>query len=225
METFFLFQFPFLIFAKKTGVKKETILNQAKEMFLKHGVKTIGMDDIAQSLHISKKTIYQHFTSKEELIKQTIDYFYEIVYGKINEIVGKCKSPIHEHFEIRKTIDTTIGLKLETSSFIFQLRKYYPELAHLLNQKHYCDYQKIIKQNLEIGIDKGLYRENIDINFVCSQFFSGSKAFETDAIFVENFMENFSQTEFDRNFLEHHLRAISTSKGIKILEKLLKKYE
>lgn len=206
-------------------MKRDAILNQAKALFLKHGVKTIGMDDIAQSLQISKKTIYQYFSSKEELIKHTIDYTYEKVFGEISEIIGNCKSPIHEHFEIQKSVDNVLGLEIEKSAFMFQLKKYYPNMVVEFEKRHYYDNRKIICKNLNAGIEKGLYRDDIDVDFVCTQFFVGKKAFETDATFIENFMDNYSQTEFDRNYLEHHLRAICTTKGIKILEKLLKKYE
>lgn len=206
-------------------MKKEAILNQAKELFLKHGVKTIGMDDIAQSLQISKKTIYQYFSSKEELIKHTLDYTYEMVFGEIHKIIGKCKSPIHEHFEIKKSVNNILGLEIKKSEFMFQLKKYYPNLTIDFEKKHYFDHKKITSENLKTGIKKGLYKDNIDIDFVCSQFFIGQRAFETDAIFVENFMDNFSQPRFDYHFLDYHLRTICTKKGIEILDKLLKKYE
>lgn len=206
-------------------MKKEAILNQAKEMFLKHGVKTIGMDDIAQSLHISKKTIYQYFSSKEELIKQTIDYTEDIVYTSVKKIIGRCDTPIHEHFEAVKVVDSVIGVEFEKTVFLYQLKKYYPELVYHLNKKHYCFSKEFCKQNIESGIEKGLYREGVDIDFVSSQFFVGKTSFETDSVFIENFMDNFSQIDFDINLLEYHLRAIVTPKGLEILEKLLKEYE
>ena len=53
---------------------KDTILEKSKELFLRNGFKTVGMDDIAQALHISKKTIYQYFPSKEDLVKAVLGY-------------------------------------------------------------------------------------------------------------------------------------------------------
>jgi len=53
---------------------KDTILEKSKELFLRNGFKTVGMDDIAQSLHISKKTIYQYFPSKDDLVKAVLGY-------------------------------------------------------------------------------------------------------------------------------------------------------
>ena len=53
---------------------KDTILEKSKELFLRNGFKTVGMDDIAQALHISKKTIYQYFPSKDDLVKTVLGY-------------------------------------------------------------------------------------------------------------------------------------------------------
>lgn len=201
---------------------KEQILNTAKELFLKHGVKTIGMDDIANSLHISKKTIYQYFSSKEELVKITLEHIYNLVFGKISEIIGKCETPIHEHFEIQKSINNTLGIEMKESTCMFQMKKYYPELKLELDRKRYFDNKKIIKQNLYEGIKRGLYRENLDSDFISTHFFVGIQAFQIDEEFSENFMENFSKKEFNRNFLDYHLRAIVTPKGLEILENILK---
>ena len=59
---------------------KDTILEKSKELFLRNGFKTVGMDDIAQALHISKKTIYQYFPSKEDLVKAVLGYTIYIVW-------------------------------------------------------------------------------------------------------------------------------------------------
>ena len=109
---------------------KDTILEKSKELFLRNGFKTVGMDDIAQALHISKKTIYQYFPSKEDLVKATLDYVYNLAFSKIAEISGKCEMAIHEHFKIKESIDGILGKDFETSPCFFQLKKYYPELCY-----------------------------------------------------------------------------------------------
>ena len=70
---------------------KNTILEKSKELFLRNGFKTVGMDDIAQALHISKKTIYQHFPSKDDLVKAVLGYIYDLAFGKIEEVSGNAK--------------------------------------------------------------------------------------------------------------------------------------
>lgn len=199
---------------------KQNILEKSKELFLQHGVKTIGMDDIANALHISKKTIYQHFSSKDELVNFTLDYIYELIYGKIREISGKCATPIHEHFEIIKSVDNIIGKEIEKSTFMFQVRKYYPEYMISFRKKNYSDYRGIIRKNLEKGIKQGFYRTKLDKEFIATQMLVGCKAFEIDAEYQENYLDNFSQSKFDRNFLDYSIRGIVTPKGLEVLEKI-----
>lgn len=207
-------------------MNKEAILEKAKELFLKHGVKTIGMDDIANALHISKKTIYQYFSSKEELVKMTMEYVYGQVFGSFDKILGKSKTPIHEHFELVKVIDNVLGdREIVDSTCMFQLKKYYPEIKYLLEKKRYTDNRRIIYQNIEEGIKQGIYRENLDKEFISTMFFAGSLAFHYDEEFSGESFQNFFRANFDKNHIEYHLRAIVTPKGLKILENILENNE
>lgn len=61
---------------------KKTILKTSLELFVKHGFKTVTMDEIANELGISKKTIYLHFRSKDELITKTVDYIIDSAMDK-----------------------------------------------------------------------------------------------------------------------------------------------
>ena len=68
---------------------KETVLKKSLELFIQNGFKTVTMDDIAKELGISKKTIYQHFSAKDELVKATVDYVFLTASDKIKNIAGK----------------------------------------------------------------------------------------------------------------------------------------
>lgn len=202
-------------------VMRENILEKAKELFLKHGVKTIGMDDIANALHISKKTIYQHFSSKDELVKITLEHFSELAFEKVNNLIGKCETPIHEHYEIEYAINDFLGKDSDSVCF-FQLKKYYPELDYELYQKKYDNIKKLVSQNLTEGIKMGLYRAEIDKDFISSQFIIGCEAFHHNENFLENEKPKHSHYEFNIKFLEFYFRAIVTEKGLKILENIIK---
>ena len=152
---FFCFQIFISLQNKIRQDMKDTILEKSKELFLRNGFKTVGMDDIAQSLHISKKTIYQYFPSKEDLVKAVLGYIYDLAFGKIEEISGKCETAIHEHFKIKKSIDGILGKDFETSPCFFQLKKYYPEPFYEF-EKMRCKEKKIyIEKNISEGIKQG----------------------------------------------------------------------
>ena len=81
---------------------KETILKKAGEIFLKYGFKSVTMDDIANDLGISKKTIYKHFKNKVELVDSTISFLHQSMLSSVLCICDKGYNAIQENFEIKK---------------------------------------------------------------------------------------------------------------------------
>ena len=78
---------------------REEILHKATELFLNLGFKSVTMDDLAQEMGISKKTIYSHFDNKTKLVEEsTMDLFWFISNG-IDEIMALKKNPIEELYE------------------------------------------------------------------------------------------------------------------------------
>jgi transcriptional regulator, TetR family len=201
---------------------KDTILEKSKELFLRNGFKTVGMDDIAQSLHISKKTIYQHFPSKDDLVKAVLGYIYGLAFSKIAEISGKCETAIHEHFKIKESIDGILGKDFETSPCFFQLKKYYPELCYDFEKRRCKDIKTHIEGNISEGIKQGVYRKNLDKTFLAAQFIAGSDAIDLYEKFPEEIGKSISMKERDDKFLEFYLRSIVTPKGLEIVENLIK---
>ena len=220
--TFFCFQVFISLQNKIRQDMKDTILEKSKELFLRNGFKTVGMDDIAQSLHISKKTIYQYFPSKDDLVKAVLSYIYDLAFGKIEEISGKCETAIHEHFKIKESIDGILGKDFETSPCFFQLKKYYPELCYDFEKRRCKDVKTHIKKNISEGIKQGVYRENLDKTFLAVQFIAGSDAIDLYEAFPEEIGKSISIKEHDNKFLEFYLRSIVTPKGLEIVENLIK---
>lgn len=199
---------------------KQNILDTSKDLFLRQGFKTVSMDDIAQTLGISKKTIYQHFSSKDELVEASLNYIHDLAMDSIRSFSGTCETPIHEHYQIDKSFKTLFGEKVGYTA-MFQLKKYYPKLAQDFQEKRYLNNKIIIHNNLQDGIDKGLYRKDINKDFVYMQFLAGSLAF----FYIDEFQNENSPAlsceQFHWNFLEYYFRAIVTTKGLKVLENII----
>jgi AcrR family transcriptional regulator len=196
---------------------KEKIIEKAAEMFLTLGFKSVTMDDIAQEMGISKKTIYSHFKNKTELVKQAVlSVFHHITCG-IDHIQAERKDPIEELYEIKKF--ALLQLKNEKSSPQYQLQKYYPEIYNLVKEKQFTKMNACTVDNLTRGIEKGVYRENLDINFVARIYFIGVNGIKDDFLFP---MEEFPKADLMEEYLEYHLRGIVTSDGLKTLNKFIK---
>lgn len=201
------------------GFMKEIIFKKALELFTKHGFKSITMDDIAKELGISKKTIYQHFASKNKLVEESVVYVYDSAMTRLLYIQENCATPIHEHFEMKNCIAEMFGFNIQTAT-IFQFKKYYPKIAEKLRNKRQDDFEITIVRNLKKGVELGFYRKEIDIDFVGHLLFTSSSALFNDEGFI-NSMSTHSFEELNTKIAEYHLRSIVSPKGLKILETLL----
>lgn len=195
---------------------KDKILHNATEMFLNLGFKSVTMDDIAKSSGVSKKTIYAHFSNKTDLVGAVTDLLFETVCVGIDLIHEQQQNPIIELFEIKKFV---LGhLKDEKSSPQYQLQKYYPKIYTTLKQKQFEEMQELIKENLDKGINQGLYRDSVDIDFIARIYFHGMIGIKDKDLFP---LQNYSMNTLMNYYLEYHLRGICTQKGIQELENQL----
>lgn len=196
---------------------KNQILNKATDMFLTLGFKSVTMDDIASEMGISKKTIYQHFANKDQLVKAVTTNLYENISCGIDSIILANKNPIEELFAIKEFVMK--NLKDENTSPIHQLHKYYPKIHKSLMVKKFEKMGTCVVENLTKGINLGLFRKEINKQLIARFYYSGISSIKDIEIFNP---EVFSIKEVQTNYLEYHLRGICTPKGIKQLEKLLK---
>ena len=195
---------------------KSTILEKATEMYLNLGFKSVTMDDIANELGVSKKTIYVHFNNKTDLVKSVTSSIFETISLGIDTICMLGKNPIEESYEIKKFV--LLKLKDDKSSPQYQLQKYYPRIYASLKQKQFDIMQGCVVDNLTRGIKEGIYRNTIDIGFISRIYFYGMLAIKDIELFP---LHEFSMNSLMNFHLEYHLRGICTEKGINILNKFI----
>lgn len=198
---------------------KEEIADKAGDMFLKFGFKSVTMDDIANEMGISKKTIYKFYDNKDHLVDQTVSYIQVTIDKIIEEIISKGYNAIEENFAIKNVFKNMF--KNAKTSPMYQLKKYYPQTYAKLMDKEICTFSDCVMQNIEKGIDEKLYRANIEKEMVMKFYFLlVFGAYESDLF--DNKLSEMVKTEL--KILEYHTRAIATSKGIIELENQLNKY-
>jgi len=195
---------------------KEKILEKATDMFLNLGFKSVTMDDLAHEMGISKKTIYSHFENKTQLVEESTSNLFCNISEGIDYICSLHKNPIEELYEIKKFV--MVHLKNEKSSPQYQLQKYYPKIHESLKFKQFEVMQECVLENVKKGIELGIYRENLNIDFVSRIYFTGVINIKDQKIFP---VEKFPITELMDDYLEYHLRGIVTPKGRKILNSII----
>lgn len=114
---------------------REKIINKSGELFLTLGFKSVTMDDIANELGISKKTIYQHFANKTKLVEATTLNMFNNICDGIDCICEASHNPIEELYDIKMFVMNY--LKNEKTSPQFQLKKYYPQIHLQLRMKQF----------------------------------------------------------------------------------------
>lgn len=196
---------------------KDQILHKATEMFLTLGFKSVTMDDIATEMGISKKTIYQHFSTKDSLVKAVTTTLFESISCGIDEIILANKNPIEELFTIKEFVMQ--NLKDENTSPIYQLQKYYPKIHKALMMMQFDKMGTCVTDNLEKGIQLGLFRKEIHKELISRFYFAGMNSIKDAELFNP---KEYSSKTVQSCYLEYHLRGICTQKGITELETILK---
>ncbi len=194
------------------------ILNTASGLFLSLGFKSVTMDDLANEMGISKKTIYKYFSNKEELVEASTNFVHNHISETICQITTQGLNAISENFAI-KIAFKNIFKKSKTSP-MFQLKKYYPKTYKNLIDNEFEMFKECVGGNLEKGINEGYYREDVNKDIVLKFYFILVFGLHDNDIFN---LENYDLNELDIKSLEYHTRAIATAKGIKELEKELNK--
>ena len=195
---------------------KHKILDTSKELFLNLGFKSVTMDEIASKLGVSKKTIYKYFENKTELVAAVTEYMFDNVSFGIDTICELKMNPIEEIFSIKRFVMK--HLKDEKSSPQYQLQKYYPKIYASLTQKQFDVMQVCVLNNLKKGIEIGLYRDNINLEFTSRIYFNGMVGIKNIELFP---LTDYSMNTLMNHYLEYHIRGIATEKGLQELKKQL----
>ena len=188
---------------------KQNIINEAIPLFIQFGFKSVTIDDIAIKMGVSKKTIYTHFPKKVTLVETSVFMHFNNVFEKILNISKHSKDPIIGLYQIKK--EALKHLSNEKNSPVYQLQKYYSSIYNKLQQMEFNTLGGMFSESLKKGIEMGLFRSEININFVTRIFFNGIRGINDVQLFP---IEEYRIDQLLINFSEYHLRAICTPAGV-----------
>ncbi|MBU2927914.1 TetR/AcrR family transcriptional regulator [Winogradskyella psychrotolerans] len=191
---------------------KDKIILKSTDLFLNLGFKSVTMDDIANEMGISKKTIYQHFQNKTKLVEATAMHVFENISTGIDCICNLNQNPIEEIYEIKRFV--MLNLKDEKSSPQYQLQKYYPKIYASLKGKQFEKMISCVTRNLERGVSLQLYRDTIDVDFIARMYFNGMLSLKDQDIFPR---DTYTMKDLMNNYIEYHVRGICSTKGLETL--------
>ena len=182
-------------------------------MFLQYGYKSVTMDDLAEHMGISKKTIYTYFNDKISLIRSSVWYIFDEVKTKIIGVQESMDNPIEALYEIKKIAVEVLGNKDKSPQY--QLQKYYPSIYTEIRSKELSALGDCFEMSLKKGMDSGLFRSDLNTNFITRIYFNGFRGLRDIELFPP---EDYEIDDIIGSYIDYHLRAIVTPKGLKFLE-------
>lgn len=188
------------------------IIKTALSEFIQYGVRRISIDEICSDLRISKKTFYQVFQKKEDLLDAVLEYQQEILMEEFEKT--------HSHLNaIDSLLVITKNVKRHTKDdcvlFYYDLEKYYPALYEKHKEVKSKWVTKYFEKNLQKGIAEGYYREDLDVEL--SALFH---AIQLNSSFQElaHLAKKKSKKEIIDFYIDLVVRLITNEKGLKYIK-------
>ncbi len=176
------------------------------------------MDDIARKIGISKKTLYELFKDKDELVLECIKCMLNDNQAQTEKALKNSINAIDQAINILMIMEKMIrGMN---PVCYLDLQRFYPSAAKYLNDHKDSFMFQCISDNLKQGIQEGFYREDIDIEII-SRFRMESAliVFQHD-LFPQ---ETYDIVKVNTQIFAHYIYGIASSKGHKMIESYLKK--
>ena len=195
---------------------KEDIVKRALNDFMQYGFKTFTMYDLANKMGMSKKTLYEHFPSKQDLVDACLDYALEMSCTNVTTFIEGEGSVIENVCRNQKKVQEVFNINSDRP--IWELQKYYPKTYERMESEFAKTDALFIDKLLEKGWQEGLFRKDINVNFY--------KVFYTSVQRLRSITHTFPEREFPfwetiYTILEYFFRILVNEKGLKELERVL----
>lgn len=193
---------------------RDRIINKAGDLFFMYGIKSVSMDELASSLGISKRTIYENFKDKEDILNSILIK----IRDKRNDVFKEFIADGHNVVEVfLKVIEIHTQLPISNEKFFKDIYKYYPRIAKMM-QKNMEKNNMLLQEFLQKGVNQGYIRE--DLNLKITAFLVEESTYTYIRV---SYMEKapFSFNELFYTMMINFVRGISTEKGIKIIDSYL----
>lgn len=195
---------------------KERIVDGARKMFMSEGIRRVTMDQIAKRLGVSKRTIYEHFTDKTELLQATIDEssrlhdeYLKNIYANSNDVIELVVDGLRFGVTSIKEINPI---------YMDDLQLYYPKVydrsVNKSREELILDFEELLTR----GVEEGFFRSNINVKLVARIFVEQINAMSDREAFPLN---KYPTSELFEALLLNFIRGISTLEGVKKLDCLL----
>ncbi len=191
---------------------RQRILEEAAVMFRTYGIRAVTMDLLATQMGISKRTIYEVFSDKDELLTGVVKWMTDKQKNLISKTLGESDNVIEAIFKILDIM--TEHLRNMSPAFRLDMKRFHNDLINKLKETGDLPYNRENKEIIIQGIKQGIFRENIDIEITdkCMQ----------EVVRMTNNNDDPTTSDFInekviRDFYINYMRGISTQKGLDLI--------
>ncbi len=178
------------------------------------------MDDIARQIGISKKTIYQHFTDKDDIVFQVMHYRMELDRKNADCQMAEIENPIEEMLMVSEMMRTQLATM--NPSLIIDVQRHYPRAWQVFTDFKEKFVLEQIRENLRRGVAQGLYLASVDIEIMSRLRIELVQLGFNELIFPVSRSRTLADVQIQ--LLHHFIRGILTEKGISIYNQYLTEY-
>ena len=192
----------------------DKILEGCETLFMKYGIRSVTMEDIARHLAVSKKTLYQHFADKDDLVYKMSEMYLMRSFRQYQEIEKVSKNSIEELSKI--SVCMKRDLENLNPSMLFDLQKYHSKAWSLYNEHKIKIISHSVVRNIRQGIDDGYYRSDINPEIMAiTRMVLIESAFNPD-LFPK---DRFNFIEVQTQLFDMFVHGLCTEKGKKLYQK------
>jgi AcrR family transcriptional regulator len=202
---------------KETLETKDRIIEGAAELFFAYGIRNVSMDDLAKQIGMSKKTIYQYFADKDELVYAFMQLGMMEQIKEMKETAEKSENVIEELY--LAMIKTREMFSKVNPLMLFELKKYHPKAWELFNQCKEGEMQEHLIKTLRKGIKEGVFRSEINVEVLAKMRLELVQIIFDPKIFPPT---QFNFLEVNLQLFEHFIYGIITLKGLNLLNQYKK---
>ena len=203
------------LFSAKAGLR-DRIVATAIDAFTKNGIKTITMDDIANKLAISKRTLYETFKDKEDLLVECVQHQHREMEDFMVQVARKSDNVLEV---ILKFYKRSIEIFHKTNKRFFEDMNKYPRVCSLIKRNREESSRESVAF-FKKGIDQGIFRD--DVNFEILHLMIRE---QVDLLLTTALCRAYSFVEVFESIMFVYMRGICTEKGQKILENFITEYK
>jgi len=175
------------------------------------------MDDIAKELSISKKTIYQYFSDKDEVVMLSMKYYMEKQKVAFEEMQQKATNTIEELYYISQHIKG--NFQNTSMSTLMDIQKLYPKVWQMFLTYKEEVFKKTLKETIRRGISEGHFRSDLDTELMAVLRFEQIQMCFNPEIFPK---DKYSFSEVQTHFLMHFIHGMLTDKGRELMKNYFK---